>query len=493
MSFMPPGRSLRRDPFSQRLNDPADVAVERGSYDAVQRRCGRRGRGRRRLRQRLGEPGDRGAQGPRDVEPGPLGGRRRGRSRPPSPKAWASWPTSWLELDLAGLGVARSGRSAIGVVDLLAERLDAPAVGGPGRRVEQPGRHRRAGGGRRRRIDALDPVDEVERVAFDARRARPARRGSAGPCVSGSRTLCAVARRRPPLAVAGQRRRRGGSCGVRAAGRGGRGARRRRGASDHVERRAARRRPRADGARRAVVTGRVVGARQRQQHVGRTRAAGPGRAGERVARARRSRPARRPAATSARDLAHALRARSGGTSTSAIRAASSAHAACAAATSPRAELGVDQHGEQLGGAQAIVAERPAGRAGPTARARSWSPRARCRRAVGQQRLHELVPARASSCSASTSRPWRTRRSARAMSGATPASASRRRNSLGRATQQRLGLAPAPELDEQRGLHAVAVAGQEHAGPGRRTDQAVAAQQLGPRCRPARSRRRGSRR
>ena len=46
------------------------------------------------------------------------------------------------------------------------------------------------------------------------------------------------------------------------------------------------------------------------------------------------------------------------------------------------------------GPQPVVAERRAGRAGPSARARSWSPRARCRRAAGQQRLRSPGPCRA---------------------------------------------------------------------------------------------------
>ena len=129
----------------------------------------------------------------------------------------------------------------------------------------------------------------------------------------------------------------------------------------------------------------------------------------------------------------------------------------------------------------------------TARARSWSPRGQVQAGRRQQRLHRTGPCRAAAASASTSRPWRIRRSARAMSGCQLGIGIAGSNSASARVEHRLGLAPATELDEQRGVHAVAVARQEDRCAGRGADQPVAAQQLGPRRRPARSRRRGSRR
>ena len=72
-----------------------------------------------------------------------------------------------------------------------------------------------------------------------------------------------------------------------------------------------------------------------------------------------------------------------------VRSSSSAHAASAASTSPARQLGIDHtvSNSTARSRSSPIARRPRAAA---ARARSWSPRARCSRAAGQQGLHRLV-------------------------------------------------------------------------------------------------------
>ena len=83
----------------------------------------------------------------------------------------------------------------------------------------------------------------------------------------------------------------------------------------------------------------------------------------------------------------------------------------------------------------------------------------------------------SNASASASRPWRMRRSARAMSGCQLGMCiAVSKSALARVRTASASRPPA-ELHEQGGLHAVAVAGEEHRRASGQRDQPVLAEQV----------------
>ena len=198
-----------------------------------------------------------------------------------------------------------------------------------------------------------------------------------------------------------------------------------------------------------------------------------------------------PAAASARARAAAARACSAGKVEAAGSGAQVGAGRRGRVHVASRQLGVDQDGQQLDGPQSIVADHPQPRSA-AARARSWSPRARCRRAAGRSacmawslpskqrlRLGQAALADAQVGEGDVGMP------ARRVHGGLEVG-------LGPG-EDRLGLGPSTQLHQERRLHAVAVAGQEHRRARGEGDQPVLAEQVRPTTPPGRSRRCGSRR
>ena len=138
------------------------------------------------------------------------------------------------------------------------------------------------------------------------------------------------------------------------------------------------------------------------------------------------------------------------------------------------QLGVDQHGEQFGGAQTIVADDPQAAAGCRP-GELVVTTGEVQAGHGEQRLHRVVDAEQQRLRVeqpSLADPQVAEGDVRV-----PAAHRHHRLEVGlRPNEQRLGLVPAAELHQQRRRDAVAVAGQEHlAHPGRgRSVRAAAA-------------------
>ena len=404
------------------------------------------------------------------------------RSRPPRPKAAASWPTSWSSSACLASAVS-SSPPAERVVGLRPQLLDATPVGRRGRGRRARRRHRPAPGDRAAvGGDALD--DGRRGRGRDAR--RPGGRASSAEVAqalgvlqpdagavartathhfpsraSVGRTGCRPAaeparprrpkqgeRRRAPAPRRGMPTRRAAAlASIVAAARSPAASRRRASSTSNVTRShgswlassqvdgglAASAMASADAPLAASVRARAAAARPSNAGDVEVRWCGPS-ARRRPRWRRRGRP--RPSSAS----------------TSTVSSSTARSRSSPMARRPRSAV---------------------------ARARSWSPRARCRRAAGSSACSDWsLPS--SSASASARRPWRMRRSASAMSGCqlgTCITASK----LGLGPDEDgLGLGPPAELDEQRGVDAVAVAGQEHRSAGRQRDQPVLAQQAGPR-------------
>ena len=143
-----------------------------------------------------------------------------------------------------------------------------------------------------------------------------------------------------------------------------------------------------------------------------------------------------------------------------MRSVSSAHAAVAASTSPAASSASTQHGEQLDGSQPVVADDAQPRRA-MARGQIVVAAGEVQASGGQRVPASPGPCRASNASASAKRPCRMRRSASAMSGCQLGTCMAASKSALARVEHLLGLPHRPELDQQRGLHAVAVARQEH--------------------------------
>ena len=84
-----------------------------------------------------------------------------------------------------------------------------------------------------------------------------------------------------------------------------------------------------------------------------------------------------------------------------------------------------------------------------------------------------------SASASASRPWRMRRSARAIGGCQAAPGMSRSSSSNARWSRFLGLAPAADVAQQRAPHAGAMAAEERLGPGVVADDAALAEHPAP--------------
>ena len=193
-----------------------------------------------------------------------------------------------------------------------------------------------------------------------------------------------------------------------------------------------------------------------------------------------------PVAASTRARAAAARAWSAGMSRSPMRLVSSAHVAAAASISPRASSASTStvSSSTARSRSSPMTRRPRSAA---ARARSWSPRARCRRAAGSRACKRLVLAEQQRLGVGEP----TLADAEVGEGDVRMPARRLHGALERRLgphEHGLGLAPPSELHQQRGLHAVAVAGEEHRRARRPSRSARAGGAGRPTTRRARSRR-----
>ena len=492
---MHPGVAFSRRPGSVQsgLNDPADLVVVVGFVRAVEPGPDPPVEHRPPPGRASASAGDRGAQRPGDVEPGPLGGRRRlagrgRRARRPGPAGRRAGRARPARAS-AVVEPARRER----VVDVGPQRLDAAPVRGraPGRRARR--RRRPAPAGRRpSALDSLDPVDEVERVALDAGLRRRARRGSAGPwCRAAGRSCRRTTRStsvpsRVSVAVTGS-----APAGSRCASRSSRAA------------------SAGDSTTSSVPT--MLGRGRRGVDRGPGAIAG---ALAQVARARRASVARSHGSVRRVDpvdrlLEHRERAGSvaGGGQHRRLRRAGAARRSAGTVEVARPVPSRSSAGRR-GRARrrrAPARRRRARSSSSTARSRSSrSDAAGPRRAVGQrelvvaagevqasrrqQRLHRTGPCRAAAPRPRPADPAgcadrRARcRGASSGIGITASKSARARE------QTRLGLAPPAELDQQRGLRrcrsgSTGTSGHPAPGP----ISPWRREQVGPRARPARSR------
>src|SRR5262245_28068464 len=167
VSVMPGGRSIGPDFVQSGLNDPANLASVSGLVGAV--KAGTHALFQYlRSRQRVAQLGDRRAQRPGDVQPGTLGG---GRS--PSVAATQSEGAGQLGGYLLDFGLCGLGRLEASVRERIAGRrtqlLDAMAIRRSGLAIQLRSSIAQLppvyplG-----RVDAFDPVDEIQHVPFAA-------------------------------------------------------------------------------------------------------------------------------------------------------------------------------------------------------------------------------------------------------------------------------------------------------------------------------------
>jgi hypothetical protein len=145
------------------------------------------------------------------------------------------------------------------------------------------------------------------------------------------------------------------------------------------------------------------------------------------------------------------------------------------------ELDVDQHSEQLDRPQPVLgdeAQRPPG-GGP---GEIDVPSGEVEPSRRQEAVHRLVLAEEQGFG--VGQPALTDAQVGEGEIGMPAGDAHQRLEVGlRPRQHRLGLAPAAQLDQQAGLHAVAVGGEIHGGARGECNEAVLAQQIGPGPRP----------
>ena len=171
-----------------------------------------------------------------------------------------------------------------------------------------------------------------------------------------------------------------------------------------------------------------------------------------------------------------------GTSTSADRRCSSSQSSRAAASSPEREVGFDGEGEQLDGPQAVVSEHPQPATGGGTGQLGIAP-LQVQPGRREERLEGLVlpdQQHLGFGQAALADPQ-----VGEGDGGVPAGHGHGRFEIGdRAGEDGFGVTPAPELHEQRGLHAVAMAGQEARRRAPGADAPPLTQQVVPRVGPA---------
>src|SRR5215212_5626185 len=198
-------RSTAPTSVQSRLNDPGNDLIGRGSVAAVHAGPDTAIEGSSRCRERAGELDDRGPNRPRHVEPCLLRCRTGDALTPSEPERVRQLGDELVELALDRLRGFQLPRFD-GIGGSLTKRFDPMPVSSTGGAVEQlPCAAEVAPVDHPLRVDALDTIDEVERVALGTRVGDQL--GQVAQTLRvGEPYLSSTCSDRPPLAAIGQHR-----------------------------------------------------------------------------------------------------------------------------------------------------------------------------------------------------------------------------------------------------------------------------------------------